>query len=165
MHTLIIANTSSGKTTPEYSQYQMSWGGNGSLKLPKPWHTSEEKRYTIHPVWQTVSSVFAQLIIVTLHCPLFGNINFRSLFYDTLWRPITWVKPLSPHCSPSTRYTGQRTADTFNNNHFHQPLCTNGTERNTQMSLTNFHWRPSTYSRCQHYFYVWAWWGVKHTLV
>lgn len=31
-----------------------------------------------------VLSVFPQLIIVTLHCWMFGNIDFQPHFYDTL---------------------------------------------------------------------------------
>lgn len=35
-----------------------------------------------------VLSAFTQLIIVTLHCLLFGDIDFQVRIYNTLWRPI-----------------------------------------------------------------------------
>lgn len=47
-------------------------------------------------------SVFIQVIIVTLYCLLFGNIDIRPGFYSTLWRPITsLLSSTARRCSSS----------------------------------------------------------------
>lgn len=48
-------------------------------------------------------SVFTQLIIVTLHCLLFGDIDFQPCFYNAPWRPIMPLRLRETlHCSSSS---------------------------------------------------------------